>query len=188
MRMKIFIVPSLIRGVLWQSWVAIFLPAVVCVSLDSAAADIPLYRAAYTYTTNYLRLEGFNNAGDVAALGYTSLPNLTTAYLLRGGVMFELTTTPVGVTNELLDLYASDISQTNGDGSVKVLGWIDQSGLIRRGIILNVSAAGGVTSSQLLPYYVEPTGSAYEGQTNVIGPIAMNSSGVVIGPRALAGC
>lgn len=167
----------MIRRVLLRGRIAAF-PMVMAWASVGSAAGLPLYRTVYTYTNTNIILEGFNNAGDIASRGFApSLPNQTTALLLRGGAAFDLTTTPVGVTNQLVSLYDSDISQTNGDGSVKVLGWIDQSGRIRRGIILNVSAAGTVTSSQLLPYYVRTD----TGETNVVEPIAMNSSGVVVG-------
>src|SRR5579871_4050234 len=123
-------------------------------SLRSHAADLPLYYATYTYGLTNGHLKAFNNAGDIAAFGSSAAVfGGNSAFILRGGTNIDLYNQPG--TNQVTGLIASDMGQTNADGSVKVLGLIQQSGLYDQGIILTVNSAGQVTSSQFLPFYVE---------------------------------
>jgi hypothetical protein len=129
---------------------------------------------------------GINDDGDVCGTFMTSnaLDNTTSfvssVYLLRSnGVAYDLF--PRGITPMVTGAFANNLTQRRPDGSVQIVGSVQQADGFQRGAVWSVAANGSIASFTVLTNYILPTNSLAPGEQGFGEANAINDAGMVVG-------
>lgn len=181
------------RAVWWSRFVQL---AIVAAGL----AAIPLLQAAPIYVLRYAftnyptangtfgnrAVAGLNDDGDVCGTFITSnaLDNspgpVSSVYLMRtNGVVYDLF--PRGITPAVTNAYANNLTQRRADGSLQIVGSVQQADGFQRGAIWTVASNGTISSFVVLTNRVLDTNSLAPGEQGYGEANAINDSGDVVG-------
>lgn len=191
--------PGAIHGVGWRGALraAIMMFAAAAALAAGTLQSAPVYLLRYAFTNEYYpgvssyafanrAIAGINDAGDVCGTFGTSnaLDNSTgyawSVYLLRtNGVVYDLF--PRGVTPAVQNAYANNLTQRRADGSLQIVGSVQQADGFQRGAIWTVAADGSISSFVVLTNRVLDTNSVAPGEQGYGEANAINDSGYVVG-------
>ena len=178
----------------WWNRLVLWIVAAVGFVATPLLHAAPIYVLRYAFT-NYptangtfgnRAVAGLNDDGDVCGTFITSnaldnsLGPVSSVYLMRtNGVVYDLF--PRGITPAVTNAYANNLTQRRADGSLQIVGSVQQADGFQRGAIWTVALNGAISSFIVLTNRVLDTNSLAPGEQGYGEANAINDSGDVVG-------